>query len=192
MGLVIVVLAVVAVLLLVAISMYNRFVRLRNRADNAWAQVDVQLRRRYDLIPNLIETVKGYASHEREVFENVTLARSRGIAAKTVEEQGEAENMLTSALRQLFAVAENYPELKANENFRQLQADLTTTENQIATARQIYNDTVLNYNNAIQMFPGVLFAGVFNFSARAYLEIEEASRAPVRVDFSEPPRDQPS
>ena len=191
-GLVIVI-AVVVLLVLFGITLYNRFVRLRNRADNAWAQVDVQLRRRYDLIPNLVETVKGYASHERETFERVTQARSAAGAAQTVEEQGQAENMLTSALRQLFAVAEAYPELRANENFQDLQRQLTETEGQIAVSRQIYNDTVLAYNNAVQTFPGVLLAGPFGFAQRAYLEIEEQSRAPVDVDFRDlPGRDQPS
>lgn len=183
----IIVIAVVVLLVLFAITLYNRFVRLRNRADNAWAQVDVQLRRRYDLIPNLVETVKGYASHERETFERVTQARAAASAARTVEEQGQAENMLTSALRQLFAVAEAYPELRANENFQDLQRQLTETEGQIAVARQIYNDTVLAYNNAVQTFPGVLIAGPFGFSQRAYLEIEEQSRAPAEVDFRDMP-----
>ncbi len=179
--------AVVVVLVLFVISLYNRFVQLRNRIDNAWAQVDVQLRRRYDLIPNLVETVKGYAAHERETLERVIEARNQGVAAQTVAEQGQAENMLTSALRQLFAVAEAYPELRASEQFRQLQTELTTTEGQIAIARQIYNDTVLMYNNAIQVFPAVLFAGMFGFRERDYLEIEETSREPVDVDFGDMP-----
>ena len=175
--------AIVVILLLVVVSLYNRFVRSRNRVDNAWAQVDVQLRRRYDLIPNLVESVKGYASHERETFERVTQARTAGVQARTVEEQAQAENMLTAALRQLFAVSEAYPELRANENFQQLQAQLEQTEGQIATARQIYNDSVLIYNNGIQQFPGNLIAGTFGFAPRTYLEIEEASRGPVDVDF---------
>lgn len=183
----IVVIAVGVLLVLFAITLYNRFVRLRNRADNAWAQVDVQLRRRYDLIPNLVETVKGYASHERETFERVTQARAAASAAQTVEEQAQAENVLTAALRQLFAVAEAYPELRANENFQDLQRQLTETEGQIAVSRQIYNDTVLAYNNAVQTFPGVIIAGPFGFAQRAYLEIEEQSRAPVDVDFRDLP-----
>jgi LemA protein len=178
---------VAVIVIFVVIGFYNRFVQARNRVDNAWAQVDVQLRRRYDLIPNLVESVKGYASHERETFERVTQARTAGAAAQTVEEQAQAENMLTSALRQLFAVAEAYPELRANENFQQLQGELTQTEGQIATARQIYNDTVLIYNNGIQQFPGNLIAGSFGFAARTYLEIEEASRAPAQVDFRDMP-----
>jgi LemA protein len=179
--------AVVVVLVLFVVSMYNRFVQLRNRIDNAWAQVDVQLRRRYDLIPNLVETVKGYAAHERETLERVIEARNAGVAAQTVAEQAQAENVLTQALRQLFAVAEAYPELRASEQFQQLQTELATTEGQIAVARQIYNDTVLMYNNAIQVFPAVLFAGMFGFSQRQYLEIEEASRAPAQVDFGDMP-----
>src|SRR5918999_85529 len=182
-----IVIGVLVLLALLVISLYNRFVQLRNRIDNAWAQVDVVLRRRYDLIPNLVETVKGYASHERETFERVTQARAAASAARTVEEQGQAENVLTGALRQLFAVAEAYPELRANENFQALQGELTNTEGQIATARQIYNDTVLNYNNAIQTFPGVLVAGMFGFTQRQFLEIEEASREPVQVDFRDLP-----
>jgi LemA protein len=187
MPVLIVVVVVIVALVLLVISLYNRFVQLRNRIENAWAQIDVQLRRRYDLIPNLVEAVKGYASHERETFERVTAARSAGQAAQTVEEQAQAENMLTQALRQLFAVAEAYPELRASENFQQLQAELSQTEGQIATARQIYNDTVLMYNNAIQTFPGVVFAGMFGFTARQMLEIEEASRGPVAVDFRDMP-----
>jgi len=191
-GIVLALVVLVVAVALLAISLYNRFVRLRNRADNAWAQVDVQLRRRYDLIPNLIETVKGYASHEREVFQRVTEARSMGVQARTVAEQSQAENMLTAALRQLFAVAEAYPELRANENFLQLQGQLQDTENQIAVARQIYNDTVLLYNNAVQTFPGVLLAGPLGFAARDYLEIEEVSRQTPQVDFRDMPGREPT
>ena len=187
-----IILGVVVLLAIFAISLYIRFVQLRNRIDNAWAQVDVVLRRRYDLIPNLVETVKGYAAHERETFERVIQARNAASAATTVQQQGQAENMLTGALRQLFAVAEAYPELRANENFQQLQAEITGTEGQIATARQIFNDTVLNYNNAIQTFPGVIIAGPFGFSAREFLEMEEAARAVPQVDFKDMPgREQP-
>ncbi len=186
-----IVIAVVVLLALLVISLYNRFVQLRNRIDNAWAQVDVMLRRRYDLIPNLVETVKGYASHERETFERVVQARAAAAAARTVEEQGQAENVLTGALRQLFAVAEAYPELRANENFQALQGELTNTEGQIATSRQIYNDTVLNYNNAIQTFPGVVIAGPFGFTQREFLEMEEAARAVPEVDFGDLPGREP-
>lgn len=183
----IVVLVVIVAGALVLVALYNKFVRLRNRADNGWAQIDVVLRRRYDLIPNLVETVKGYAAHEREVFIKVTEARGMGVAAKTVAEQAEAENMITQALRQLFAVAENYPQLQADDNFRELQDQLAATEQQIAVARQIYNDTVLLYNDAIQTFPGVLVSGPFGFASREYLEIEEAAKSPIKVDFNEPP-----
>ena len=186
-GVAIVVLIGAVVLIAILIALFNKFVRLRNRANNAWAQVDLQLRRRYDLVPNLVESVKGYATHEREVFERVTQARTAGIAAQTVAEQGEAENMLTSALRQLFAVAEAYPQLRASDNFRDLSNELAQIEQQILISRQIYNDTVLAYNNAIQTFPGVLLAGSFGFGAREYLEIEEPARAPVQVDFSDMP-----
>jgi LemA protein len=178
----------IAVLLVVAafglIAIYNRLIVLRNRVDNSWSQIDVQLRRRYDLIPNLVETVKGYASHEKETFERVTQARNMAINAQTVKEQGEAENMLTGALKTLFAVAEAYPELKANQNFLLLQQELTNTEGKISYARQFYNDSVMSYNTAIQAFPSNLIAGMFGFTARDYFEIEAAAAEPVKVDFS--------
>jgi LemA protein len=173
----------VGLIVLIVIAIYNRLVALRNRIDNAWSQIDVQLRRRYDLIPNLVETVKGYAKHEKETFENVTNARAAGINAKTVGEQAQAENMITQALRQLLAVAENYPDLKASENFMALQEELTSTEGRIAFARQFYNDQVLGYNNSVQQFPSNVVAGMFNFSAREYFEIEEAATGPVNVQF---------
>ncbi|MDR7484659.1 MAG: LemA family protein [Armatimonadota bacterium] len=179
------VLGVLALVILYGIVLYNRLVVFRNRIDNAWSQIDVQLRRRYDLIPNLVETVKGYASHEREVFERVTEARSRAIAAGTVREQGQAENLLTQALRSLFAVAENYPQLRASENFMQLQEELSGTESKIAFARQFYNDTVLRYNNARQAFPAVLVAQAMGFGPREYFEMEEEAREPVRVSFAQ-------
>jgi LemA protein len=178
-----IVLGVVALLVVALVLLYNRLVRLRNRVDNAWAQVDVQLRRRYDLIPNLVETVKGYAAHERGTFEAVTEARTRAQAATTVQEQAGAENMLSQALGRLFAVAEAYPELQADENFRQLQDELAQTENRIAVSRQVYNDTVLTYNNAIQTVPGLLVAGPFGFAKRDFFEIEEAAREAPRVAF---------
>ena len=177
---------VVAIVLigLVVVGMYNRLVVLRNRIENAWSQIDVQLKRRYDLIPNLIETVKGYATHERELFENVTKARTQAINAGTVEGQAKAENMLTSTLKSLFAVAENYPELKANENFMMLQEELSGTESKIAFSRQFFNDTVMSFNTAIQKFPTNIMAGMFGFGSREYFEIDEASREPVKVDFA--------
>jgi len=176
-------LGIVVLLVLYVVYFYNSLIVLRNRIDNAWSQIDVQLRRRYDLIPNLVETVKGYAAHEREVFERVTEARSRAIAAGSVGEQSQAENMLTSALRSLFAVAENYPQLRATENFQQLQEELSGTESKIAFARQFYNDTVLRYENLRQSFPTNLMAGTFGFRGREYFEMEEAARQPVKVQF---------
>jgi len=178
-----IVLGLAALLVVGLILLYNRLVRLRNRVDNAWAQVDVQLRRRYDLIPNLVETVKGYAAHERATFEAVTEARTRAQAAQTVQEQGQAEGLLSQALGRLFAVAEAYPELQADENFRQLQEELAETENRIAVSRQVYNDTVLTYNNAIQTVPGVIVAGPFGFAKREFFEAEDAVREAPRVAF---------
>ena len=180
----IIVIGVVVLLLLVLAGLYNRLVVLRNRIDNAWSQIDVQLKRRYDLIPNLIETVKGYAAHERELFENVTKARANAISAGNVGDQAKAENMLTGALRSLFAVAENYPDLKANQNFLMLQEELSGTESKIAFSRQFYNDTVMSFNTSIQTFPSSMVASAFGFTQRDYFEIEEGSREPVKVDFS--------
>jgi LemA protein len=180
----IVAIAVVVVLLgLVLVAMYNRLVRLRNRTENAWSQVDVQLRRRYDLIPNLVETVKGYASHERATFEEVTKARGAAQQAGTVEAQAQAENQLTAAIGRLFAVAEQYPQLRATENFQSLQGDLSDTEQKIAVARQVYNDTVQTYDTAIETVPTNIVAGIFNFEEKAYFEIEEPARAAPQVRF---------
>lgn len=176
-------LGVVVLIVLFFIATYNKLVALRNRVDNAWSQIDVQLRRRYDLIPNLVNTVKGYAAHEKQIFENVALARSAGVNAKSVPEQAAAENQITQALRQLFAVVENYPDLKANQNFLSLQEELTSTEGKIAFSRQFYNDEVLTYNNACQQFPSVVIAGMFNFKTREFFEIEEAASGPVNVQF---------
>lgn len=178
-----IVLAVVAALVLYVIAIYNRLVVLRNRIENAWAQIDVQLRRRYDLIPNLVETVKGYAAHEREVFERVTEARARAIAAGSVAQQAQAENMLTQALRSLFAVAEAYPALRANENFAKLQEELSETESKIAFSRQFYNDTVLQYDNMREAFPSNVAARMAGFGGKEYFESETVSREPVKVQF---------
>jgi LemA protein len=180
-----IIIGVVALLVIMLIFTYNRLVRLRNRIEAAWAQIDVQLKRRHDLIPNLVETVKGYAAHERETFENVTKARQQAVAASGVEGQAQAENMLTQALRQLFAVAEAYPDLKANQNFLALQEELTGTESRIAFSRQFYNEQVLSYDNAIESFPTNVIAGAFNFEAKPYFEAEEQSREAVRVDFGQ-------
>ncbi len=184
MGALIVLLIIVGALVLIVVGMYNSLVTLRNRAENAWSQVDVQLRRRYDLIPNLVETVKGYAKHEREVFEKVTQARAAAIDAKTVKDQGQAENMLSGALKTLFAVAEAYPDLKANQNFLMLQEELAGTESKIAYSRQFYNDIVMKYNNQQQVFPSNIIAGMFGFKPREYFEIgEAAAKEPVKVSF---------
>jgi LemA protein len=180
---VIVIAAIVGVLALVAVVVYNRLVRLRNRVDNAWGQVDVQLRRRYDLIPNLVEAVKGYAAHERETFEAVTKARAAAEQAQGPAQQAQAENVLTAALGRLFAVAEAYPALRATENFQHLQTELSETETRIAVSRQIYNDTVLTYNNAVQTVPTNLVAGAFGFSTRDFFEIEEPAREAPKVQF---------
>jgi LemA protein len=181
---VVLIVAIVVVLLLVVVAMYNRLVRLRNRSENAWAQVDVQLRRRYDLIPNLVEAVKGYAAHERETFEAVTNARAAAQQALGVAQQAQAENVLTAALGRLLAVAEAYPQLRATENFQQLQAQLTDVEQNIAVARQVYNDTVLTYDNALETVPTNVIAGIFNFRERAYFETEGVTREAPAVQFS--------
>src|SRR5215210_8511632 len=162
----IVVVAVLVAVAIILIALYNRFVRLRNRVDNAWAQIEVQLKRRWDLIPNLVETVKGYAAHERDTFETVTRARAAAQQAQTPAESAQAEGFLAQALGRLFAVAEAYPELQADENFRQLQTEIAETENRIAVSRQVYNDTVLTFNNAVQTVPGVFIAGPFGFERR--------------------------
>jgi LemA protein len=180
----VIVLIIIGVVAVAAIGIYNGLITLRNRADNAWAQVDVQLRRRYDLIPNLVETVKGYAAHEKETFQKVTEARSQAINAGTVAEQGKAENMLTGALKSLFAVVESYPDLKANQNFLMLQEELAGTEGKISYARQFYNDTVMKFNTKQQVFPSNIIAGMFNFQEKEYFEIEEPeAKEPVKVEF---------
>jgi len=177
--------AVVAILAIYLIYVFNKLVRTRNRVNNAWSQIDIQLRRRYDLIPNLVETVKGYAAHERELFEEVTRARAQGQQASTVQDQATAENQLTSGLRRLIAVAENYPQLKASQNFLALQEELTSTESKIAFARQFYNDQVTILNNLVQSFPSNVVARMFAFRIREFFEIEEATaRGPVATSFS--------
>lgn len=182
----IIIVAIIVVLALILVAMFNKLVKLRNRAENAWAQVDVQLRKRYDLIPNLVETVKGYAAHERETFEAVTAARTRAQQAQGVAEQAQAENMLTQAIGRLFAVAEAYPQLRATENFQQLQAQLSDVESNIAVARQVYNDTVLSYDNALETVPTNIIAGMFNFNPREYFEVEDtAVRDAPQVDFGQ-------
>jgi LemA protein len=174
---------VVVVLVVVFFGIYNSLVRLRNRADNSWAQVDVQLKRRYDLIPNLVETVKGYASHEQSTFEQVVEARNRAVAAGTVEEQAQAENFLTGALKQLFALAESYPDLKASQNFSELQAQLADTENKIAVSRQIYNDSVLTFNNRVQTVPSNMVAAMTGFSVKPFFDAPDAAEQAPEVRF---------
>jgi LemA protein len=184
---VIAVVAILIILLVVLVGMFNKLVRLRNRAENAWAQVDVQLRKRYDLVPNLVETVKGYAAHERGTFEAVTQARTAAEQAQGVQQQAEAENMLTAALGRLFAVAEAYPQLRATENFQQLQAQLSDVEQNIAVSRQVYNDTVLSYDNALETVPTNVIAGIFHFNPREYFQTEEVTRAAPQVSFTDAP-----
>ena len=179
---------VVLVALIVLVGLYfivgfNGLVRLRNRIQGAWAQIDVQLRRRYDLIPNLVETVKGYATHEKGTFEAVTAARANAINAQGPAQQAAAENVISGALKSLFAVAEAYPDLKANQNFLSLQEELTGTEGRIAYARQFYNDEVLKLNTKIQVFPTSILAGMFGFTAHEYFEADDTSRGPVSVQF---------
>ncbi len=184
MGIVgIVILVIVVVLVVAIIALYNNLVKLRNMVDNAWAQIDVQLQRRLDLIPNLVETVKGYASHERGTLDEVTQARSAVMSATTPEGKMEADGILTGALKSLFAVAEAYPDLKANANFQQLQAELANTEDKISYMRQSYNDTVMKYNTAIQTFPAVLFAGMMGFAQRESFDAAAGSDIAPKVQF---------
>jgi LemA protein len=174
----------VVLALLWIVGAYNGLIRLRNQLENAWAQIDVQLKRRHDLIPNLVETVKGYAKHESGTFEKVTQARNMAINAKTVGDRAEAENVLTGALKSLFAVAEAYPDLKANQNFLALQEELTSTENKISFSRQFYNDSVMTYNTHIQVFPTNLIATMFNFGHRDFFEVKaEEEREAPKVQF---------
>ena len=181
--LLIIIVPVVLVLLWVA-GAYNGLVRLRNQLENAWAQIDVQLKRRHDLIPNLVETVKGYAAHEKTTLENVIKARNMAISATGVGERAQAENVLTGALKSLFAVAEAYPNLKANENFRALQEELTSTENKVAFSRQFYNDSVMSFNTQIEVFPNNVIAGMFHFTRREFFEVAEpAQREAPQVKF---------
>ena len=177
---------VVVVIVAFFVLTYNSLVGLRNRTQEAWSQIDVELKRRHDLIPNLVETVKGYAAHERQTLEAVTAARTNAVQAQQQAgpaQQAQAENVLSGALRQLFALSENYPDLKANQNFLSLQEELTSTEDRIAYARQFYNDSVQKYNTKIQTFPTVIVAGMFNFSKREFFEAEEGSTEVPKVQF---------
>ena len=182
---VIIVLAVVGVIILAVIGFYNSLVRLRNQVKNAFSQIDVQLKRRHDLIPNLVETAKGYMKHERETLDSVTQARSQAMGAGSVGEKSQAESALSGAMSKFFLVVENYPDLKANQNFLALQEELTSTENKIAFSRQWYNDQVLFYNNKIQMFPSNIVAGMFKFEEEEFFEIEDKAEKEVpKVSFS--------
>jgi LemA protein len=178
-------LIVIAIFFVVFIGIYNSLVRLRNRVKNAWSQIDVQLKRRHDLIPNLVETAKGYMKHEKETLENITQARSQAMGAGSVGERSKAEGALSGAISKFFVVVENYPDLKANQNFLSLQEELTSTENRIGFARQSYNDQVLFFNNKIQMFPSSIVAGMFSFKLEEFFEIKAAAEREVpKVDFS--------
>lgn len=181
----IVVLAIIAFLVFFVVSMYNSLIRLRNQVKNAWSQIDVQLKRRHDLIPNLLEAVKGYMVHERETLQNITNARTQAMSATTVEDKSKAELKLTDAMTKFNLVVENYPDLKANQNFLSLQEELSSTENKISFSRQNYNDQVLYYNNKIEMFPSNILAGMFNFTKEAFFELEDkGERAVPKVSFN--------
>jgi LemA protein len=180
----IIILAIILIIIFWIIGMYNALIRLRNQVRNAWSQIDVQLKRRHDLIPNLVETAKGYMKHERQTLENITKARSKAMSAESVGDKARAEGELNGAMSKFFLVVENYPDLKANQNFLAVQEELTSTENKIAFSRQAYNDQVLYYNNKIQMFPTNIMAGMFNFKQSEFFEIEEDREREVpRVDF---------
>ncbi|PIR45006.1 MAG: hypothetical protein COV10_01745 [Candidatus Vogelbacteria bacterium CG10_big_fil_rev_8_21_14_0_10_51_16] len=176
---------VVVLVVLWLVFAYNKFVRLTKRGEEGWSDIDVQLKRRYDLIPNLVETVKGYASHERETLEKVVQARNMAMQSqgKGLKEQGEAENMLSGALKSIFALSESYPDLKANQNFLELQRELTDTENKIQASRRFYNGVVRDLNTAIEVFPGNMIAGPFGFKGREFFEAAESEKGPVKVSF---------
>jgi LemA protein len=185
MSILYIVLGIVIALVLYLVFKYNGFISLKNRAEEAWSDIDVQLKRRYDLIPNLVNTVKGYATHESSAFEKVTEARSRAMQAGTIAEKGEADNALTGTLKSLFAISEAYPELKANTNFIELQRELSDTENKIMASRRFYNGNVRDFNTGVQMFPGNIIANMFKFKALEFFELEQDSveKNPVEVKF---------
>jgi len=178
-----VILGLIVLIVIWAIAIYNGLIRLKNRVDEAWSDIDVQLKRRYDLIPNLVNTVKGYAAHEKEVFEKVTEARTRAMAAQSAPDKAKAENMLSQTLKSLFAVAEAYPDLKANQNFLELQRELTDTEDKIQAARRFYNGNVRDFNTKIQVFPNNIFAGMLGFTSREFFEAAGTEKEPVKVEF---------
>ena len=179
----IIILIVIVVLAIAIIGIYNGLIKLKNRVDEAWSDIDVQLKRRYDLIPNLVNAVKGYATHEKELFEKVTAARTAAMGAGTPAQKEQAENMLSGTLKSLFAVAENYPDLKANQNFLELQRELTDTEDKIQAARRFYNGNVRDFNTKIQVFPTNIFAGMLNFTKREFFAAEEGEKEVVNVQF---------
>lgn len=183
MGIGLILLIIAAVILAWLIAVYNGLIRLKNRVDEAWSDIDVQLKRRYDLIPNLVSTVKGYAAHEKEVFEKVTEARARAMGAGTAQDKAQAENMLSNTLKSLFAVAEAYPDLKANQNFLELQRELTDTEDKIQASRRFYNGNVRDFNIKIEVFPNNLIAGMLKFAKREFFETAEEQKEPVKVEF---------
>lgn len=186
MTLTLIIIAIVVLVLVALVVLYNGLIRSRNRVDEAWSDIDVQTKRRYDLIPNLVNTVKGYASHEKELFEKVTQARSNAINATGTEDKAKAENVLTGALRSVFAVAEAYPDLKASQNFQQLQDEITDTENKIMAARRFYNGNVRDFNTKLQTFPTNAFGGMLGFKTRTFFELDEgdaAAKEPVDVKF---------
>lgn len=186
LGGIILLIVILVVIVIIFIGLYNSIVSLRNRVDNAWSQIDVQLRKRFDLIPNLVETVKGYAAHERETLEKVIEARQMGMNATGVKDQAQADNMITGTLKSLFAVAENYPNLKADAHFTKLMEELQGIEGNIAFARQFFNDMVMQFNTRIQTFPGNIFAGMFGFKIKDYFLVEDSvAREPVKVQFTE-------
>lgn len=179
----IIIIAIIVVLAIWIIAVYNGLIRLKNRVDEAWSDIDVQLKRRHDLIPNLVNTVKGYATHERELFEKVTAARTAAMGAQTPAQKEQAENVLSGTLKSLFAVAENYPDLKANQNFLELQRELTDTEDKIQAARRFYNGNVRDFNIKIEIFPNNIFAKVLNFTKREFFEAQEGEKEVVNVQF---------
>lgn len=183
MNILYIILVIIAVIIVWLIAIFNGLIKLRNRKDEAWSDIDVQLKRRYNLIPNLVETVKGYAQHERELFEKVTQARTAAMGAQSPTEKGQTENILSGALKSLFAVAENYPDLKANQNFLELQRELSDTENKIQAARRFYNGNVRDFNIKMEKFPNNMIAGMLGFKKGDFFEIDEAERANVKVDF---------
>ncbi|MFH1209546.1 MAG: LemA family protein [archaeon] len=178
-----VIIGIIVLIVLYIILAYNRLIRLKLRIDNAWSQIDVQLKRRYDLIPNLIETVKGYVKHEKEVLTDITKTRSQ-LVSGNMQQKSKASDQLTNALKTLFAVAENYPQLRANENFKMLQEELSGTESKIAYSRQFYNDNVMMFNTAVQSFPTNILASMFNFAQREFFKTEGKEKEPVKVNFN--------